>query len=122
MRQNDIKGLCCDLIFQITFDLIRRLLIREPVGTVSQTIELVHAVRSANNKMPEAFQFEYLTVLCEQQAGVFFLIPNKPALPAFLMIRRNACRTGFMITVYAEDRRLILTYRSASSKGSYSAS
>lgn len=64
-----------------------------------QAIELIHAVRAADDQVLQAFQFKDLPVFCKQKIRVVLFVPDKPAFPFFQLILRQRGWAGFVIAI-----------------------
>lgn len=105
MRQDHVDVVLAELLLHVCLDLLRGLLILPPSISAGETVELVHAVRAADDDVLFAVQGKDFAVLCKEQIGIPVLQPHLAAVPVRQAVSGNVPRPHFVIAVDAEDFR-----------------
>ncbi len=102
----DIHGMCPALLLDILLDRGSRLLVRPPIVSHPEPIELVHAVSTADHNALLALNIKNVAVYREQDIREVLLVQHTTAMPLFFLIGADILRSVLMISVYAEKRGL----------------
>ena len=96
-----IHRMCLTLLLNILFDRWSRLLVRPPVVSHAEAIELVNTVSSTDHNTLLALYIEYIAVNREQNIRKVILVQHTAAVPLLFLVEADILRSVLAVHVHA---------------------